>query len=266
MTALSQSEALEALRRSYGGSDNTRPSFLRPQYVAFNTPQKSRDFGARDNLNVVISGELGAELGAPTLFFKVDCRQPVELRIVKGRINSRTDPHLSVSISDSQRRPLELDEAGFARRVDIYSTPEPEDLARQPAGTYYFSVSSSQWQRLPFSVALLVISYQELAGSTSLSGGLVGRLAAAKLRGSAGGSGPLQATLTSPTRIRALGGATGGSGPLRGSLAIPRGAATGQLLLEGRLKQFHRLQGAAGGSAPLRGELTVTGGGGGYGY
>ncbi len=266
MGLLTQSEAIEALRKSYGGSDNTQPSFLRPQYVQHNSPHKARDFGMRDNLSAVISGVVGSETGAATLFFKVTCANPTDLRILQGRVNDRTDHYITVGICDGERRPLSLDEAGFARSNDIHNTDVNERLARQPAGTYYFTVSSTQWQSLPFAVALLVISYRELLGSSAGSGGLAGRLAMAKLNGAAGGANSNRATLARPSSIKTLGGNAGGSAPLGSALAIPRGVATGSLLLQGRLKQYHRLQAAAGGSLLPRGTLTVTSSGGGYGY
>lgn len=267
MSPLTQSEAQEALRKSYGGSDNTRPSFLRPQYVQHNTPQKAKDFGTRDNLSAVISGVVGGEVGAATLFFKITVANPTDLRVLQGRVNDRTDRYISVGISDSQRRPLSLDVAGYARSNDVHNTEANESLGRQPAGTYYFTVTSSQWQSLPFAVTLLVISYKELAGAISGTAPLTGRLALAKLNGAILGSDATAGSIARPRLVKSLSGNAGGQAPASAALAIPSGAAGGTLLLEGRLKQFHRLEGAASGTAPLTGTLTRTpaGGGGGYG-
>lgn len=265
MSPIDQSEAYERLRNSYGGSDNTAPSPWRPQYLEYNTPQKSRDFGDRDNLNIVVSGTIGAEAGASTLFFKVNCVNAVDLRIIKGSVNSRTDSYINVGIVDANRIPLNLDAAGFARRSDIHSTNSNEALERQPAGTYYFTISSSQWQALRFSATLLAISYRELSGTASGSAPLSGRLNQAKLRGTALGSNTNSGAIPRPNRIKTLGGVASGTAPLRTAIAIPSGVALGTMPMTGRLKQFHRLQGAAGGSTPLNGTLTVTRGGGGYG-
>lgn len=267
MSPLTQSEAQEALRKSYGGSDNTRPSYQRPQYVQYNTYQKAKDFGLRDNLNTIVSGEVGGEVGAATLYYKVTVANPTDLRVLQGQVNERTDRFITVGISDSERRPLRLDESGYARPSDIYNTDVNEATTRQPAGTYYFTVSSSQWQALPFVMTMLAITYKELSGVASGSAPLTGRLALAKLNGAILGSNTNTATITTPGTIKALGGAAGGNAPASGSLAIPSGAAGGTLLLEGRLKQFHRISGSAGGTAPLTGTLTRTasGGGGGYG-
>ena len=266
MSVLSQSDAIEALRKSYGGSDSTAPSFLRPQYVRHNSFSKAQDFGPRDNLNAVVSGLVGGEVGAATLFFKVQLNSPADVRIVKGSINPKTDQYIAVGIADGDRRPLPLDELGFLSANDVHNTDDDESLARSPAGTYYFTVSSSQWQALPFSVGLLVISYKEVSGFLSGSGDVTGRLAMAKLEGAVLGSDATSAAIPVPATIERLDGAAGGTAPLAGELAILSGAITGTMTPYGYLMQTHRLEAAASGTAPVTGTLTVTTPGGGYGY
>ena len=45
---------------------------LRPQFVKYNSVSKSRDLGSVDNFLGTFAGDIGSQVGSPTLFFKVD--------------------------------------------------------------------------------------------------------------------------------------------------------------------------------------------------
>lgn len=258
------SERIAARRAAYGGSDDTRASFNRPQYVQYNAISKSRDFGTVDNLRAAVSGALGAQAGTQTLFFKVTLSGAADVRIVKIAGNPREDQYISVGVIGPSGHPLPLDADGFATATDIYGTAIDESHEPLEAGTYWFTVSSSQWQQIPYAALLQVISYKEAIGTAGGSCSLVGRLALVKLYGTADGSAPLDGLIPRSSRVKKLEGAAGGSAGGTLTLVRPSGVAGGTLVLSGRLLANYRISGAAGGTAPLRGTLTVQQGG--YGY
>ena len=55
-----QSDSISKIKGGYGGSDDTKPSFNRPEYVKYNTFAKARDLGEVDNLKVTLSGSIGS--------------------------------------------------------------------------------------------------------------------------------------------------------------------------------------------------------------
>lgn len=258
MPALDQTVLHELIRTSYGGSDSTRSSSIRPQYVKYNALSKSRDFGLLDNLQVELSGELGAQTGAPTLFFRVQTRGPSKLGIAKDALNRYTDAYVSVGICDEDHNPLPLTEQGFAYQSAIHN--EGLGLAddRLPAGTYFFTVSSSQWQSTPFAASIVVQRSVEISGVAS--GTLVPtlRLALVKLVGAADGAAPLIGTVIPRTQLGLLSGPAGGAAPLSLTLSIMRGVALGTLTPYGRLKQTWRIEGAASGTSSSVATMTVS--------
>lgn len=258
---MDQTEQQLATLRSYGGADSTAPSFVRPQYVRYNTFQKSRDFGPVDNLDAILSGEIGGSLGAPTLFFRVETERQCRLGIVKNPINRFVDATLSVGIVDSKRDAIQIGDDGFAQAAASYGSDPAIGQLLDP-GEYFFLVSSSRWQAQPFEVFITVISYRNMAGSAGGALDLVGRLAMAKFTGAAGGT--MVLTLVPTTQFKPLEGAAGGLIDLVGTTAGLRGDAGGSLDLTGRFKTFWRVTGTADGTAPLVGTLTSNSPYGGY--
>lgn len=258
---MDQTEQQLAVRRAYGGADNTAPSFLRPQYVRYNSIQKSRDFGPVNNLDAVVSGTIGAEVGAPTLFFRVETERQCRLGVVKNPINRFVDATLQVGIVDGKRDPLQIGDDGFARAAVSYGS-DPELGQLLDPGEYFFLVSSSRWQAQPFEVFITVISYRDLNGAAGGRLDLIGRLAMAKLYGEA--TGAMVLTLVPTTQFKALDGAAGGLIDLVGGLAGLSGAAGGTLELTGRFKAFWKISGTADGGAPLTATLTSNSPYGGY--
>jgi hypothetical protein len=266
--AVAQSDTWNSLRQSYGGSDSTLPSFLRPYYVKYNAVSKSRDLGSGEILIADLSGDLGAEGGANTLFFKVTLPRELELRVIKRGTGSWTDKYIRVGVLDSERRQVQLSDDGYAFQNDIHNTDTDESLARMPGGVYYITVSSNQWQRLEYAISVFVGRYALLSGAASGAFSPSGRFPLAKIAGAARGDGLPEGTLLNPNKIKRLANsAVMGTAVPTLSLAILRGAAVGRLFLDGRLKMTWKVTGAAGGSDATTGTLSSEAPyGGGYGY
>ena len=260
-----QTEEINSLYASYSGSSSpTQPSFLRPGFVKHNSVSKSRDLGRVDNLSVVINGSIGSQTGTNTLFFKVETNGAAGLQSVIVAGNPYEDQYLSTGILDSDRRPLPLTELGTAYLNDVVGTDENESELKLPAGTYYFTVSSSQWQALPYGVAIFVIRYLELTGAAGGSAPLSGRLSLRNLLGAILGSSNSVGTLKPSAQIKKLAGNTSQTGPLRATAIVPRGVFTLSMTPYGRIKATFRIAGAARGTNQNVATLTVTSPYGGY--
>lgn len=256
--ALNQSEQYLQLVSSYGGADNTAASFLRPQYVRYNSIAKSLDLGRVENLNAVIGGTIGSEVGAPTLFFKVETTQSARIGIIKNPINRFVDATLQEGIVDRHLNQVAVGEDGFGIAGGI-TADQAGRTGLLPAGTYFFTISSSRWQVQPFEVFVTVIQYRSAVGDAGGTMAPFGRLALVKLFGAAGGTAPLSGRLADDSKIEFLGGSVDGSLQISSTLVVRiRGTASGALDLVGRLRNTWRLAGAAGGSGSAAGALSVT--------
>ena len=229
----------------YGGSDPSGPTFLRPQFVKYNSVSKSRDLGSVDNFIGTFSGEIGSQVGSPTLFFKMHVLGDAVLRINKNFSNRYTDTQISVGILDSDRKPVQTDVQGFARTNDNLSTERQESDDPLPGGTYYFTVSSSQWQKIPYSVSIQAIRFKGIEGVAVLEMRPTTRFSIAKLLGPAllengtRGAIPANTIIKKPTGQALLSSGT------QGSLVIPAGIATMRNATTGRLKETHKISSAA---------------------
>ena len=201
---LSQSEAYEQARQVYGGSDPTLPSFLRPYYVKYNSVNKSRDLGETEILIADFSGQIGSQAGSNTLFFKVHLLRDLDLRVVKHDTGSVTDKYVSVGILDGDRKPVPMTDAGYGYLNDIHNTVIDESKARLPEGDYYVTVSSSQWQSIPYSFTLFVGSYALLSGDATGRLIATGRLPLIKPIGQLLGTAPLELTVVDPDTVKNL--------------------------------------------------------------
>lgn len=188
----------------YGGSNPSFPSFLRLYYSRYNSVHKSRDLGEVEILIADFSGQVGSQAGASTLYFKVTLPRELDLRVVKIPTGASTDRFISVGILNEQRQPIPMTTAGYGYVNDIHNTPLDESKSRLPKGTYYITVSSSQWQSLPYALTVFVGSYALLSGSTI--GRLVasGRLPLIKPVGEILATAPLQATVLDPDLAKNL--------------------------------------------------------------
>ena len=228
-----------------GGSDKASPSFFRPERVQFNSVNKSRDLGAVDNFLGEFTGAIGASSGTQTLYFKIETLGDADLLIRKKAVNRFTDNQISVGILDSNKKSVKVNDFGFAYRNEIVGTELKEFLEPLPKGVYYFTISGSSWQSIPYHVSIQVIRYVSLDGSAKLSASLSGRFSLVKPRGQAlltaplAGSMPLQEDIKNPAGAAVLTSATQGTFVKMGGVAI------GRLLPTGRLKHTHRIVGAA---------------------
>lgn len=245
---LDQSAQQEAYRRSYGGSDSTAPSFLRPQYVHYNSLTKSRDFGRLDNFGANLTGVIGGHSGSATLFFRLETTEIAKIGIVKRAVNPINDRTISVGILDADRNPMPLSDDGFAYMAPIHNSAYGGLLERMPPGVYYFTISTNQWRETPFSVDVVAQRYLELKGAARLAATPRLRIALVKLSGPATCSMLPTLTALQPGKVKNMAGVLPGSAAPRLSLAIMRGAAVGEMAPYGRLQQNYRISGVASGS------------------
>ncbi len=219
----------------YGGSDPSGTSSLRPQFVKYNSVSKSRDLGSVDNFFGTFSGEIGSEVGSPTLFFKMHVQGEAILRVNKNTSNRYTDKQISIGVLDANRKQVQVDRFGFAFNNDNEATSEDESLAPLPGGTYYFTVSTSQWQKIPYSVSIQAIRYKAIKGEATLSMLPTSRFAIAKLRGPAllsnasAGTMPVHEKIKAPTGQALLTSTSQGTLVTPEGVAIMRNATTGRL-------------------------------------
>lgn len=248
MTSLiDQSPQHEAYRKSYGGSDNTAPSFIRPAYLQYNSLSKSRELGRVDNYGAHLAGIVGGHTGRSTLFFRIETTAIAKIGIVKRMNHPITDRTISVGILDADHNPIPLGEDGFAYMAPIHNSAYAGFLDRMPPGMYYFTVSTNQWRETPFSVDVLVQRYLELNGHTTLRAVPRARIALVKLFGPAIGRAPLVGAILPASTVKILAGPVTGAMIPGLTLSIMRGAAIGRMEPYGRLQQNHRISGAATG-------------------
>jgi len=261
----SVTDSINKLKGGYGGSDKSSPSFLRPERVKYNTPAKAKDLGKVDNLLSEVTGSLGSQDGANTLYFKVTTNGESDLRITKNILNKFEDKYLAVGILDSDYNPLQLNSSGFTHFNEILNTVPLEATLQQPKGTYYFTITNSQWQSIPFSINVQVIRYILLDGVSSGTKELTLRLALVKLYGTTEESSEGSLTVVLPSKVKALSGTSTGQDQSYCTLTIMKGTVTMTDATYGRLKMTWRIEATASGSSPNTATLTVTTPGGGYG-
>lgn len=242
---LDQTGKYEAYRRQYGGSDNTAPSFNRPQYSKYNSLSKSRDFGSVDNFGATINGVVGGHTGRSTLYFKIRTLGVARLGVTSNPLGSIDDRLISVSILDDEHNPIALGPGGFAERAPLDSETTFKTNDRLPPGTYFFTVSTNQWREIPFSITAVVQRYLECRGSVKLEALPRLRLALVKLIGAITGTDQSGGTILAPAKLKSLAGAAQGDMVPSLSLAIMAGAAVLRMEPYGRLQQNYRIQGVA---------------------
>lgn len=221
------------------------PFHLQPSLVKYNSISKSRDLGIVSNFLGLFKGKVGSQCGAPSLFFKIKLLGSADLRIQKKSINKYTDKYISIGIADANRKPINVNDFGFAYQNEIINTDIEEFALPMPAGEYYFIVSSSQWQELPFSIEIQAIRFSALSGVITLTGASSARFAISKMAGAAQITGPFQTTIPAAAQLKQPTGPiliTSGS---RGTLTTPEGIALMRMLPTGRLKMTHKISGTA---------------------
>lgn len=229
----------------HGGSDPSTQSFLRPRFTKYNSVSKSRDLGRINNFFGTFNGEIGAESGSQTLFFKIHTLGAASLRITKNASNRYTDKQISVGILDSNRKQVQTSVQGFAYQNEILNTENTEGADPLPGGTYYFTVSSSQWQKIPYSISIQAIRFKDIKGEVVLTMLPTSRFAIAKLRGPALLQNATTTTIPTNDQLIRPTGAIVVSNASVGELVIPSGIALGRMLPSGRLKMTHKISATA---------------------
>jgi hypothetical protein len=255
---LSQTDQLNNLKGSYGGSDKTSGSFLRSDYVKYNTISKARDLGTVVNYNSTITGKVGSECGTNTVYFKLKTSGSADLLITRNSLNKYEDKYISVGILGSDHKPVPRTTAGYAYQNEITNTDEKESLLQLPQDTYYFTVNNSQWQSLSYSITIRVFLYRELSGVASGTAAPYARLPLAKLFGTADWTGPMSGTIPVPSTIKALIGSASVSASPTFTLTPFAGAITGAMSPYGTIPATWRISGAITGTSDNVATLTVT--------
>ena len=183
-----QSKDYEALRKAYGGSDNTSPSFLRQQYVRYDSVSHPKDLGQVEALDAELRGRIGTEVGTSSLFFKLECLESSKILFTKLPAGNRYDRQtISISLLDSDRKPIPLDQLGYAspyqsQSDDSSNTPQQEVQFMAP-GVYYFTVSCSRWQAADYGVRIFIGGTALLSGTIPLELTTTSRVAQSYISG-----------------------------------------------------------------------------------
>ena len=256
MTSLTGS--INKIKASYGGSDRSSPSFLRPEHVKYNSPSKAKDLGIVVNLNTTVTGSVGSELGTNTLYFKVTTTGESDLKVVKNALNKYEDQYISFGVLNKHFDQVSLRPDGFAYQNEIENTEILEGNLQLPPSTYYITVCNSQWQALPFSVSIKVIRYLLLNGTATGRNELTGRIGLVKLFGEAPGTTDNSLTFTPLSQLDEMSGTVIGRSEGSGTLTIMKGTILGRMVPYGRLKMYWRVSGTVSGSNANVATLTST--------
>jgi hypothetical protein len=141
---MDQSPQEVALVRGYGGSDTTQPSFNRPRYVRYASIHEPKDFGVVEFLRLDIEGDIGAQSGSQTLFFRFTTTKPARIGLRRVSLNRYTDQYVSISLRNGNGEQIPLGIDGFANSQIIDVTglellaPEPLDVGYVDCG-YWFT-------------------------------------------------------------------------------------------------------------------------------
>ena len=187
------------------------------------------------------------------------------LRITKNASNRYTDKQISVGILDSNRKQVQIDRFGYAFVNDNLSTEQNEALQPLPEGTYYFTVSSSLWQKIPYSVSIQAIRYKPISGEVLLTMVPTSRFAIAKVRGPAILSNTSVGTIPVHEKIKVPTGQALLTSTSQGTLVTPQGVAIMRNATTGRLKETHKLHAVASLTGANVATLSSQSSGGGYG-
>ena len=267
MTLESVTDSLNKLKGSYGGSKKSSGSFMRPEHVKYNSLSKAKDLGQVVNLSTSITGTVGTQVGANTLFFKVTTVGESDLVIKKRSVgNKYKDQYISVGLLNSNADSIPLNLDGFGYINEITNTIPEESGFQLPKGTYYFTVSNSEWVEMPFEVGVQVVRYVTIEGKAGGSLTMSGRIGLVKMFGSTDpGTMVPYATVTPKAVLKNISGTADVQALPTLELAILRGTATLSNVNYGRMKATWRIEGTASGENQNTATLNVTTPGGGYG-
>lgn len=137
---MDQSAQEAKLVSNYGGSDSTQPSFNYPRYVRYASVHEPKDFGVVEFLRLDIEGDVGAESGTQSLFFRFTITKPARIGLRRVALNRYTDQYISISLRNGSGEQIPLGIDGFANSQIIDVTglellaPEPQDLGYVTCG------------------------------------------------------------------------------------------------------------------------------------
>ena len=159
---LDVSEQIARNTEFMGAGDNTASHFQRYRYTASNSRAKARDMGVMvpvgtpPIITISLDGEVGGELGAPTLFVKFRTTAHHIFRLERVVRQPRTDVYVNAGMSDARGNALSVPSA-------IYSGVCPDTKPQNwncsegfPPGLYYISISTQSFQKLPYEVRLTI--------------------------------------------------------------------------------------------------------------
>lgn len=264
-TGRDQTELWEHIRRTYAPAEPTNPSAQRPQYVEHDSISTARDLGEQDNLLVNIRGAIGGQTGTSTLYFKAALTTHARLGIRLIGATPQELRWLSVGLLDGNHRQIPINAAGFGippRRA--YGDPGEEEPGLPP-GTYYFTLTTSQWTATPFELQLAVIAYTAIGGPIQLNLANEGRLAMARPEGVQLLELQFDSSIPAAPQLKLMDGLMDPT--LTGDesyLAKRSGTALFNLQMGGRFSTFFYIQGTKQDTLVGQGDLTVTRTG--YGY
>ena len=241
---LDQAEAERLLVISYGGSDDTSPSFNRQRYVFHASRYEPKDLGIVAKTGLAIDGKIGAESGTQTLFWRLEVREQSRIEIRGVSLNPYTDQYISFGLREGsgshvpvarETKPIPGIYIGYVdcgywvtgyAEEDCVTAPAINGLGAEEAGPFFdrisaaidpgvyeLTLSSSQWQSLPYRLQLLVKPLSEdLGGTAQVVMGASGRISLQ------GGQGQAEVVVPAVARIAAflnLAGEAGTSVPAR---------------------------------------------------
>lgn len=97
---------------AYGGSDSTRANFNRPRYTVHASKGSPRNLGTHSRADITVKGEIGAESGSQTLFFRFETTEEARVEARGIRINGYTDQYISLDLRDESGIALTYERLG----------------------------------------------------------------------------------------------------------------------------------------------------------
>lgn len=222
-------------------------SFIKPSAARYSSLSRSRDLGAHVNFSALLSGVVGSQSGAATLFFKIETLKPARLGIRQRDTSGNLDRFIRLGISSELEGSLPLNLDGYA----IPSSADPDasgSALKLEAGIYYFTVACERWQSTPFEAEVVAEYISELAGTAQGSIEAVVTIRLFSLGGVASGQLIATANLQPLASIKTLQGAAVGALNGEITLGILSGVAEGQLVATATLRRDWKLEGIASGT------------------
>lgn len=160
----------------YGQSNNTNPNFVWPQFVRYNAVAKAQVLGESSDLDVTLKGCIGSQVGTQTLYFTAKLPEPCFVRYVLLEENQYIRKYLSINALDANYNLVAINRYGYLTADPADELVKDLERMRMPAGQLFFSISSSEWERLPFELSLQIfqaMKRQDLPKASLTQAGIV---------------------------------------------------------------------------------------------